>query len=296
MLLQKTKQISQIIEIQTKLAVGKHSRERLHTVIRQFTVLYLQWHLLSSGCVKEGANAVLIIKTVILIIVIWANVHVQDQKSPLQCLQMCVTGFSRIPTQPLLSFCFPLRAPQVPWQVPRHQRNAFFSVKKGCLNTVLLHCELSVTVCPALLAIKAFLLEWSRIVTGRKGGDALGALGSTDDLLFDRFCCQHWWWLMLIPNSTVVSLNVFFIDICTVVCFCCQYYFHSQSGWRFQRLTFLNGLQDILEGVQWPPGSFNECYLQGTCDTQLRERDYGRGSNGKLRIVRERLHSRDLGS
>lgn len=80
----------------------------------------------------------------------------QDQKSPLRCLQMCVTAFSHIPAQPLFSELLLAR------QFPRYadiKENTFFSARKGYSNTVLLHCGLSVMVCPSLPARKAFLLE-----------------------------------------------------------------------------------------------------------------------------------------
>lgn len=158
-------------------------------------------------------------------------------------------------------------------------------MQSGCFVNCLSRCV------PLCLQDKCFLLERH------------GRQRCTGYIMF------HWvlvvWSILLstlmmmnvIPkqNWFVWSLNVFLLIFVTVVCFCCQHNFHAQSGWRFQRSSFLNGLLAILEGVQWPAGSFNERDLQETCDTQLRERDYGKGSNGTLRTARERLHGRDLG-
>lgn len=141
--------------IQTKPAVGKHSTESLRTVFGR--------SYLFTVCPPPPVALVIIqlcvwvqIQTVVLIIVIWTNVHVQDQKSPLRCLQMCVTPFSHIPTQPLFSEL--LLARQLP-RYPDIKGNTFFSARKGCSKTVLLHCGVSLLVCPSLPARKAFLLE-----------------------------------------------------------------------------------------------------------------------------------------
>lgn len=133
------------------------------------------------------------------------------------------------PTQPLFSEL------SEPRQVPRHQRNTFFSVKKGWLKTASLHCGRSVTVCPALLARKeAFLLEIEAGLWGDvKGGGALGPLCSTDDLLFDWFCCQRWWWLMLTSNTTGLSWSWMSFLLIFVPFYNVQHYFHAQTGWRF---------------------------------------------------------------
>lgn len=117
---------------------------------------------------------------------------------------MCMS--QRLDTSPLSTCNTPraLRAPRLPRQVPRHQRNPFFSVKKGCLNTLVAVWTVCHGVSRLTCKKRVFIGNGSKIVTGWKGGGALGTLCSTDDL-FDRFCCQHWWWLMLIPNSTGLS-------------------------------------------------------------------------------------------
>lgn len=55
---EKTKQTRQILKFQTKPALGKHSTESLHAVIRQLLVFIVPSTCSGSCvCVREGANA-----------------------------------------------------------------------------------------------------------------------------------------------------------------------------------------------------------------------------------------------
>lgn len=66
----------------------------------------------------------------------------------------------------------------------------------GCFVNCLSRCV------PLCLQEKPFYWQRKQDWDGMEGRRCTGTSCSTDDLLCDRFCCRHWWWLMLIPNST----------------------------------------------------------------------------------------------
>ena len=152
---------------------------------------------------------------------------------------MCVTAFSRVHTRLLFAELLePDRYPDI-----KGVHSSSWRRDTRIQSRCIVNCRLC-------LRDKGFYWKLKLDCDGMEGRGALAALGSTDDLLFDRFWCQRWGWLMLISNSTGLShAECLFIDICTVVCFCRQHYFHAQWGWTFLQLevSLFKGIAGLSE-------------------------------------------------